>query len=66
MKVSICKGCEHEQDKRLVSSYKPANYHEVGMAHRYAYCTKAKKRCLEAKDAECEYEPKKIKIGGTP
>lgn len=58
MKVKKCTTCENCQSRRMVSSYKPANYHEVGMAHYYAFCKKAQKRCLEVKSKECCFWPK--------
>ena len=55
MKVKKCTNCENCQRRRIVSSYKPANYHEVGMAHYYAFCKKAQKRYLQVKAKECAF-----------
>ena len=33
--------------------YQPANFHMIGMTHRYAYCAFANKRCLEVRKSEC-------------
>lgn len=47
MRVKDCEGCRYCEHKVWSSSYKPANYHAVGVAHAYHYCEYHKKRCLE-------------------
>lgn len=49
MRVKDCKGCRYCQRKVWSSSYKPANYHCVGVSHAYHYCEFNKARCLEVK-----------------
>lgn len=49
MKVSECYGCRYCERRVWSSSYKPANYHEVGVSHAYRYCTLNKARCLKVK-----------------
>lgn len=56
MKVSVCEKCKYCKKYTWSSSYKPANYHIIGMSHRYAYCELNKKRCLEVKKGECGLE----------
>lgn len=53
MKVSKCKKCFFCERRTWSSSYKPANYHEIGVSHAYRYCTIFEKRCLEIKEKEC-------------
>lgn len=49
MRVKDCKGCRHCDRRVWSSSYKPANYHRVGVSHAYSYCTLKKDRCLNVK-----------------
>ena len=46
MKVKECRKCIHSKSYRWSSSYKPANYHCVGVSHVYLYCELHKDRCL--------------------
>lgn len=49
MRVKDCKGCRYCQRKVWSSSYKPANYHAIGVSHAYHYCELNEERCLEVK-----------------
>ena len=49
MRVKDCKECRHCDRRVWSSSYKPANYHEIGVSHAYRYCTLHKARCLSVK-----------------
>lgn len=49
MRVKDCRGCRYCERRVWSSSYKPANYHEVGVSHAYRYCTLKKDRCLNVK-----------------
>ena len=49
MKVKLCKTCNCYKRRVWSSFYKPKNYHEIGVSHAYAWCTKHNKRCLEVK-----------------
>lgn len=49
MRVKDCIGCRHCERRVWSSSYKPANYHEIGVSHAYRYCLLNKLRCLEVK-----------------
>lgn len=60
MRVRLCNGCIHKKDRTWSTSYQPANFHLIGMTHRYAYCVFAKKRCLEVKNNECSL--KKVRV----
>lgn len=44
-RVKDCYGCDYLKIARQVSSYKPANYHRVGIVHYYHWCEKYMKRC---------------------
>ena len=46
MKVKNCEKCKYYKYKKWTSSYKPANYHIIGLSHKYAYCEKYGTRCL--------------------
>ena len=54
MKVSECKRCIHSQRKSWSTSYKPNNYHYIGVSHVYLYCKLLQKRCLDVKKKECK------------
>lgn len=53
MKVFECKKCVHCERRTWSSSYKPKDYHEIGVSHAYRFCNKYKKRCLEV-EHNCE------------
>lgn len=54
MKVSQCRQCKHHQRKVWSTSYKPSDYHTIGISHAYGYCQKYNKRCSKVKLKECE------------
>lgn len=49
MRVEHCKSCKHCERRVWSSSYKPANYHAVGVSHAYRYCTFHDARCLSVR-----------------
>lgn len=49
MKVKDCKNCEYCRRKVWSTSYKPLNYHTIGVSHAYAYCDLKKARVLNVK-----------------
>ena len=52
MKVKYCKNCIHYRRGKWTSSYKPLNYHRIGVSHAYGYCEKHRIRCLDVKKCE--------------
>lgn len=67
MRVKNCNGCYNLTYKYWTSSYKPANYHTVGVCHKYAYCDAYKRRVSEVKRCDQRREDAKdftIHIGG--
>lgn len=54
MKVSECKKCIYSQRKSWSTSYKPKNYHCIGVSHVYCFCELLQKRCLDVKNKECK------------
>ena len=54
MKVKYCQNCKHYKRKVWSSSYKPLNYHAIGVSHAYAFCEKHKTRCVNGKHCEVE------------
>lgn len=57
MKVKNCRNCKHCIRKVWSSSYKPLNYHTIGVSHAYAYCALKKTRVLSVKS--CSYRSAK-------
>ena len=49
MRVKDCQGCRHCSRRVWSSSYKPANYHAIGVSHAYHYCEYHKDRCLNVR-----------------
>lgn len=62
MKVKECINCQHCDRRTWVSSYKPANYHEVGVSHAYRYCKLHKMRCLEVKTCTFTKEMEVVRL----
>jgi len=53
MKVSECEKCKAYERHTWTNSYKPANYHRVGVSHAYGYCRLVNMRCSEVKPYVC-------------
>lgn len=49
MKIETCKKCQHYQRRVWSASYKPNNYHLIGVSHAYGFCLKNQCRCLNIK-----------------
>lgn len=60
MRVKLCNQCPYKKEMRWTSSYQPANYHMIGMTHRYAYCLSAKKKCIDVLKSECRLMKKEV------
>ena len=59
MTVKICKKCQpYFERRKWSSSYKPANYHEIGVSHVYGFCKLHNCRCLEVKGCKIYKEIK--------
>lgn len=58
MKVSNCKKCGYYQRRTWSSSYKPANYHVIGVSHAYGFCELNNDRCLNVKECAKMHELK--------
>lgn len=57
MKVKYCRKCEsYFESRKWSSSYKPANYHEIGVSHVYSFCKLHNCRCLEVKKCKINNE----------
>ena len=54
MKVKECEKCKCYERRTWSSSYKPANYHKVGVSHAYGYCRLFNMRCSEIKPYICK------------
>lgn len=54
MRVKDCKTCKYFKRRVWIQSYKPNNFHQIGITHAYAYCEKYKTRCLNLK--HCDFE----------
>ena len=53
MKVSKCEKCSCFERRTWSSSYKPLNYHRIGVSHAYGYCRLYSMRCSEVKPYVC-------------
>lgn len=47
MRVKDCQGCVYCKRYVWSHSYKPGNYHTIGMSHAYHWCERYGMRCLE-------------------
>ena len=62
MRVSDCAKCKYYERRTWSSSYKPSNYHQIGISHAYAYCRLFRMRCSNVKPSACK--DNKILIDG--
>lgn len=49
MRVSQCERCEYCKRYVWSHTYKPANYHAIGMTHAYHKCDLAKERIINVR-----------------
>lgn len=47
MRVKDCQGCIYCKRYVWSHSYKPKDYHAIGMSHAFHWCEKYGMRCLE-------------------
>jgi hypothetical protein len=52
MKVNECEKCEYYKRMKWIQSYKPNDYHTIGMVHAYGYCKLYEDRCGNIKKCE--------------
>lgn len=52
MKVKECEKCVLYKRVCYSKSYKPANYHVIGMSWAFGYCKRYKKRCSQVKKCD--------------